>query len=1148
MKKKLLVAVAIVAAALAGVAVVGPSFVDWSAISAKVGDKAREATGRELAIDGDISIAFFPAPALVVQDVRLSNLDGATSPDMARLKSLEVRVALGPILSGEVQVESVRLIEPVLHLERLADGRVNWEFAPSEEKPADEEPKEESGDGEKSEAGGLAPDVRLDNFLVEDARIIFRDRVSGHREEILIHQARLGAGSLQGPFDSSGAMMVRGTPLSFDVSVGKPIEDRTAPLSVSVRSEAGDTALSLAGALIGLHEKPRLKGTVKATGKNLAQLLAVVQGGGALPGFLGQEFALEGALLASSETVDVKDLVVRLADVQGTGAIQAEMGEAASVDASLEIAHVDLDKWLAMKPLETAAPSPVMVTSRGNKATVALAPPPSETEKEDADAGFSLPTGIEAAVDVTVKALTLNGGAIKEVRANAALTAGEIILNQFSAQFPGGADLAVFGFVSEADGKPAFDGKIEAQAGDFRKLLSWGGVDADAIPGDRLRKVSLAGRVVANPETVQVADVDVRFDSSRLQGGVSIAVRERPSFGVDVRLDKINLDAYLKKGAPKAAAKPTTAKANDGGATNEKKAAPKADDPFAALKALAAFDANFKARVGSLVHKGATIKGVSVEGALFDGVLTFKRGGVANAAGASAKLTGKIRNLAGIPSAKNLKVSVAIPDVPGLARLAGGKADGLPKLGPVKATAVFNGAILKRSMALDVSTGGGVLKLNGDTVFLPRPGFAGKMSVKHPKPAALLRLLGAEYRPQGPLGALSLASAFEANDKAVGLSGLSFRIGDLSLKGTAEVGLKGPRPAIKADLSGGELNLDPLLPPMKSAALEDAQRQVRAASRLLAPPAKRAGKAVPVANGAERWPTEPMDFGWAHGFDADVGLTALSIRGAGYVLDDADAKLSLNAGVAKVERLKGRLFDGPLDLTASLDANGRPKAQANVRLEGMNVASALKAASGKASASGRMALNADLAMSGASVRDMVSTLDGSGAIALKNLKVASDPGNVNIPVLGQLLGPILSVVDRINDKIANVVAFLTPRKDLGRADLTGSFRIDDGVVLTKDLALKSGLYGATGSGRVNLPANTIDATIEARLAGGILKTAQSMIKEIPTVLPVRVRGSLDDPKYTIDTKKIPGGVLRIPTDKKSLKKGIKKLKDLFKKR
>ena len=47
---------------------------------------------------------------------------------MARIKSLDLRLALGPLLGGEIAVTGLALDEPVIELQRLADGSPNWLF------------------------------------------------------------------------------------------------------------------------------------------------------------------------------------------------------------------------------------------------------------------------------------------------------------------------------------------------------------------------------------------------------------------------------------------------------------------------------------------------------------------------------------------------------------------------------------------------------------------------------------------------------------------------------------------------------------------------------------------------------------------------------------------------------------------------------------------------------------------------------------------------------------------------------------------------------------------------------------------------------------------------------------------------------------
>ena len=110
-----------------------PNFVDWNAYKSDISEQVRKLTGRELVIAGDIDLKVLPAPMLIAEKVSISSIDGAHSPDLASLRSVEVRIALAPLLGGNLKVETVRLVEPQIFLEVLADGRTTWIPAASAE-------------------------------------------------------------------------------------------------------------------------------------------------------------------------------------------------------------------------------------------------------------------------------------------------------------------------------------------------------------------------------------------------------------------------------------------------------------------------------------------------------------------------------------------------------------------------------------------------------------------------------------------------------------------------------------------------------------------------------------------------------------------------------------------------------------------------------------------------------------------------------------------------------------------------------------------------------------------------------------------------------------------------------------------------------
>ena len=126
--KKIFIGLGVFLLLIVGGAIIAPSFIDWNARLPEIADQVKKATGRDLTIDGKLEVRIFPAPMVTARGVTLGNVKGGKAPHMVSLDAVEVRVAFMPMLSGQVQVERVRLVKPVITIEKLADGRSNLNF------------------------------------------------------------------------------------------------------------------------------------------------------------------------------------------------------------------------------------------------------------------------------------------------------------------------------------------------------------------------------------------------------------------------------------------------------------------------------------------------------------------------------------------------------------------------------------------------------------------------------------------------------------------------------------------------------------------------------------------------------------------------------------------------------------------------------------------------------------------------------------------------------------------------------------------------------------------------------------------------------------------------------------------------------------
>jgi uncharacterized protein involved in outer membrane biogenesis len=766
--KKVLIGIGVLLAALVAVALVVPNFVDLNRYKGQVTSQVRAVTGRDLAIAGDIELSVLPSIALEADDIRLSNAEGASAADMVALKALRVRVALLPLLGGDVQVESVILSEPVIEIESFADGGTNLDFRP--EAPAGGA-KPASGGGAGGGAGSVPeaePPIRLDSVVIENGTVIFRDQAAGTIERVENLDLTLKAASLNGPFEAEGGMTARGLPLELALKTGR-MGDEPMPVAISLGATEDRGRLRFNGALSNTRPDGELSGRLEAESSDLRALLAAVMGGNdgsapVLPAGLAQPFSLQSSLSLTRFRGNLGDVELALGETRATGALNLALADQPRADLALVVGTMDLDALLAgAAPAqaggESAAPAaPATGTETRGKADASADP-------DRGEAG--LPKGIAGSVDLIVDAVAYKGAVLRNLRANAVLDNGEITVNQIGALLPGGSELSVFGFLGLPEGRPRFEGTVELASDNARALLEWLQIDVAAVPADRLRKLDMAASVVATAEQVQVSDTRLALDSSNITGGITVALRDRPAFGLSVNLDRINIDAYLPadRATPAAAAKPA-----DGAAEGSTSAPKEAEAEKPGLAALTGFDANIQARIGRLTYNDVPVRGVAFDGTLYDGVLTVNGLSVEDLAGARAAMAGSVGGFDGTPIVKGT-VDVSAVDIGPLAQLAGVD---LPipaaEIGAValKGSADTDGERVTLDMKLDAAGGSAsVAGTVSDLATAPRYDIA--IGLDHPQPARLFALVPGGTPPSlSELEALGLRASLKGGPGGAG--------------------------------------------------------------------------------------------------------------------------------------------------------------------------------------------------------------------------------------------------------------------------------------------------------------------------------------------------------------------------------------------
>ncbi|HEY8606025.1 MAG TPA: AsmA family protein [Noviherbaspirillum sp.] len=235
---------------------------DWNRARPWVQQKLGTATGRSVAIQGDLELtwqappgasgwrAWIPWPHLQAHQVVLGNAGWSQHPEMARVNRLSFSIDPVAALQKRIVIPALALDAPELLLERTADGRDNWTF------------------GEKE--GGWQFAVR--RLVVNHGRVVIDDAVRKLRvtaeavprpEPTALYaldwrlRGSLGAASLEGGGSSGGQL---------------DLHDETAAFPLAIELRAGSTRIAAGGILRAPAGAPGLDLQLKVSGISMAQL------------------------------------------------------------------------------------------------------------------------------------------------------------------------------------------------------------------------------------------------------------------------------------------------------------------------------------------------------------------------------------------------------------------------------------------------------------------------------------------------------------------------------------------------------------------------------------------------------------------------------------------------------------------------------------------------------------------------------------------------------------------------------------------------------------------------------------------------------------------------------------------------------------
>jgi len=368
--------------------------------------------------------------------------------------------------------------------------------------------------------------------------------------------------------------------------------------------------------------------------------------------------------------------------------------------------------------------------------------------------------------------------------------------------------------------------------------------------------------------------------------------------------------------------------------------------------------------------------------------------------------------------------------------------------------------------------------LDGDS-----PRFYGPISVKTFNPRDLMKLLDikVETADANVLKELSLRGKIDATPKSARIAELTLKLDQSTATGSLGISnfdTKAAEFALKLDAIDADRYL-PTPAPVKPGPLT---AEEKAAANAVEPP------------------VQSLD-----GFTANGTVDIGKLKVSNVSMNNVQFRLNATQGQDKVIGLNAQLYGGSIASTTKITADGTPRYAERLQLTSISAGPLLKDFTGKESMPGEGNFALDVTSTGKTVGAIKQALNGDASFSFVN-------GAVKGFNLGQILrkGDALLKGQQFNDSAPVQTDF---------TELSAAAKIVNGVLQSDALNAKSPLFRVDGAGKVDLARETIDYTAKPT----IVNTASGQGgKDLPDltgiVIPIRVTGTFDQPKYALDLK------------------------------
>ncbi len=407
-------------------ALVAPLVVDWNRYRSTFEQEASQLAGFPVHIRGPIEARILPAPHITLHDVDAS----VDRVPWLRAQTVEVEVGLGPLIRGELEATSLRLVAPQIALGLNRAGALDWPAA----------------------SAAVHPDlVSISRFEIEDGRVTLGDAASGSR--LALHKVFFQGDirALPGPFRGEGSFVAGDELYGYRISGNRLDGDSGLKLRLGIDPANHPLTAEIDGTLKTDRGVPSFQGAL-----TLERPVGAALAGGVR--VINNPVRLTGKVAATPASATLENLELQYGPderpINLAGKAEVVFGAHPRLYGSVSARQVDLDRALA-------APD---VTHR----------PPFVMLKDFAEALIgSAKSPLPVTTSVAVDALTIGGTTLQSLAGKVIVDDKGWTVRDVSFRAPGGSEVNLSGQLDAGKQGLVFRGPATLTSADVKTLMAW---------------------------------------------------------------------------------------------------------------------------------------------------------------------------------------------------------------------------------------------------------------------------------------------------------------------------------------------------------------------------------------------------------------------------------------------------------------------------------------------------------------------------------------------------------------------------------------------------------------------------------------------------------------------------------------------------